>query len=64
MNPVKVDPQTTRAIEKLLHEIIEEDPRLKLSEEEDAFTEVDSAASGKTVNDIFQSHLNPQIDQD
>jgi hypothetical protein len=63
MNP-KVDPQTTKAIEKLLHEIIEEDPRLRLSEDEDVSVEADSASSGKSVNDIFQSHLNPQTDQD
>lgn len=57
-----VDTQTTRAIEKLLHEIIEEDPRLRLSEDEDTSVEVESPTSGKSVNDIFQSHLNPQTD--
>lgn len=59
----KVDPQTTKAIEKLLHEIIEEDPRLRLSEDEDASVEADSPSPGKSVNDIFQAHLNPQTDQ-
>jgi hypothetical protein len=60
----KVDPQTAKAIERLLHEIVEEDPRLRLSEEDDLSIEADTASSSQTVNDIFQSHLNPQTDQD
>lgn len=59
----KVDPRTTKAIESLLHEIIEEDPRLRLSEDDDTFVEADSTSSVKSVNEIIQSHLNPQIDQ-
>jgi hypothetical protein len=59
----KVDPQTTKAIEKLLHEIIEEDPRLRLSEDEDAFDDEDSTSPSRSVNEIFQSLLNPPPDQ-
>lgn len=60
----KVDSQTTTAIENLLREILEEDPRLRLADDEDTSIEVDSPSSGKTVNEIFQSHLNPQVDQE
>lgn len=59
----KVDPQTTKAIEKLLHEIIEEDPRLRLADDEDAFDVAESTPPSKSVNDIFQSLLNPPPDQ-
>jgi hypothetical protein len=61
----KVDPRTTKAIERLLHEIIEEDPRLRLSEDENGepSAEADSQSPGESVNDVFQSHLNPNADQ-
>jgi hypothetical protein len=59
----KVDSHTLAAIEKLLHEIIDEDPRLKLSEDEDALADASSTLPGESVIDIYQSHLNPHHDQ-
>ena len=56
----KVDPHTLAAIEKLLHEIIDEDPRLKLSEDEDMPADTASTLPGESMSDIYRSHLNPQ----
>jgi len=63
----KVDSQTLAAIEKLLHEIIDEDPRLKLSEDEDTAVDANPTLPSEMLIDIYQSHLNPhhgQVDTD
>jgi len=59
----KIDPDTTKAIEKLLQEVIEGDPRLRLSDDEETVAEAALPSNKKSVYDVFQSHLNPQNEQ-
>ena len=53
----KVDPQTALQIEKLLKEFIQEDPRLKLSNDEESAQNTDSVFHEEDVVDIYRMRL-------